>query len=231
MSNIIALAGYSGSGKSSSLRYLDPSETFIISCTPKQLAIPGFRKNYKKASLTPDKKLVGNWYFSNKFDKVAAITKLVNKREDIKVLVIDDVNYLLSEETFSKALEKGYEKFTVLAKNYYDFVQLTMNLRDDLCVVFISHLVNAGTDIEPEYRLFTSGKMLSNQVNIDGLFNYIIYAEKLESEDGESVEFKFRTKPGLHDTCRSTEGCFETDYIEPNMKLVIDTITKFENGD
>lgn len=232
MSNIIALAGYSGSGKSSSLKYLDPKETFIISCTPKQLAIPGFRKNYKKATLTPEKELTGNWYFSNKFNKVANITKLVNaKRPDIKTLVIDDVNYLLSEETFDKALEKGYEKFTVLAKNYYDFVQLAMNLRDDLCVVFISHLVNAGTDLEPEYRLFTSGKMLSNQVNIDGLFNYIIYAEKLESDDGESVEFKFRTKPGLHDTCRSTEGCFEDLYIEPNMKLVIDTITKFENGD
>lgn len=231
MSQIIGLAGFSGSGKSSSLKTLDPTTTFIISCTPKQLAIPGFRKHYSKFSIKDDKP-TGNWFFTNKFDKVNIMTKIVSqKMPHIKVLVIDDVNYLLSDEMFSKALEKGYEKFTVLAKNYYDFVLNCMTLRDDLTVVFISHLINAGTDIEPEYRLFTSGKMLSNQVNIDGLFNYILYAEKIESADGESLEFKFRTTPGPHDTCRSTAGCFQDKYIEPDMKYVIDTINTFENND
>lgn len=232
MSQIIALAGFSGSGKSSSLKYLDPKTTFIISCTPKQLSIPGFRKNYKKLSKDNEGNWSGNWYFSNKFDKVTQIAKLVSvKIPDVKVLVIDDVNYLLSEETFSKASEKGYEKFTILAKNYYDFVLMSMTLRDDLTVVFISHLVNDGSDLDPEIRMFTTGKMLTSKVNIDGLFNYIIYAEKIESDDGESVEYKFRTQGGMHDTCRCTAGCFEDKYIEPNMKLVIDTINAFENGE
>jgi hypothetical protein len=79
--------------------------------------------------------------------------------------------------------------------------------------------------------MFTTGKMLTSKVNIDGLFNYIIYAEKIESDDGESVEYKFRTQGGMHDTCRCTAGCFEDKYIEPNMKLVIDTINAFENGE
>jgi hypothetical protein len=231
MSQIIALAGFSGSGKSSSLKYLDPETTFIISCTPKQLSIPGFRKNYKKLNKDGEN-YYGNWYFSNKFASVSKVAKIVNsKMPEIKTLVIDDVNYLLSDETFSKAEEKGYEKFTILAKNYYDFVLMTMTLRDDLTVVFISHLVNDGTDIDPEIRLFTTGKMLTSKVNIDGLFNYIIYAEKHESPDGESVEYKFRTQGGMHDTCRCTAGCFKEKYIEPNMKLVIDTINEFENGE
>ena len=55
MSNIIGLAGFSGSGKSTSLKYLTPESTFIISCTNKQLQIPGFRKKYPKAEIE-DKK-------------------------------------------------------------------------------------------------------------------------------------------------------------------------------
>ena len=66
MSNLITLAGFSNSGKSTSLKYLNPTETFIISCTNKQLQIPGFRKKYPKAEVK-DKKLVGNWYINNCF--------------------------------------------------------------------------------------------------------------------------------------------------------------------
>jgi hypothetical protein len=69
---------------------------------------------------------------------------------------------------------------------------------------------------------------LDNSVNVDGLFNYIIYSEKIVDDD--TVNFKFRTKTLGPDTCRSTDGCFDELYIEPNMQLVIDTINKFENG-
>lgn len=49
MSSTICLGGLSNSGKSTSLKYLDPTSTFIISCTNKQLQIKGFRNKYKKA--------------------------------------------------------------------------------------------------------------------------------------------------------------------------------------
>ncbi len=227
MSNIIGLCGLSGSGKSSSLKYLDPKETFIISCTPKQLSIPGFRKNYKKLS-KGDKGYTGNWFFSNKFENVSQILSLVNtKMTYIKTLVIDDANYLLTEAAMSRALERGYDKFTETAKKYYDLCMYAMTLRDDLNVVFISHIHNYGTDLEPNWKIWTTGKLLDNQVNVDGLFNYIIYSEKIVEDD--NVSFKFRTKTLGPDTCRSTEGCFKETYIEPNMQIVIDTINKFEN--
>ena len=104
------------SGKSSSLATLVPSETFIISCTPKQLSIKGFRKNYKKLSMTKTKNkegkevtnIEGNWFYSNDFTKVENIMKIVDtKMPHIKVLVIDDANYLLSQEVMARALEKG----------------------------------------------------------------------------------------------------------------------------
>lgn len=158
MSNLIGLAGLSNSGKSSSLKYLNPKETFIISCTNKQLQIPGFRKKYPKAEVK-DNKLVGNWYVSNNYASINKIMKAVSMtRPEIKVIVIDDANYLLSNATFQDALIKGYEKFTIQAKNYYDLIEGALDLRDDLSVIFISHIENFGTDMDPQWRLYTTGK-------------------------------------------------------------------------
>ena len=228
MSNVICLAGWSNSGKSTSLKYLDPAETFIISCTNKQLQIPGFRKKYPKVAVV-DGKLIGNWYVSNQYDKITNILRLVSKsRNDIKTVVIDDINYCLSNEIMENATVKGFEKFTQQAKNYYDLISTAHNLRDDLTVVIISHIINDGTDLEPAYKLYSSGKMLDKTVNLDGLFSYIIYTDKFVDENGE-VQYRFMTRTNGNDTCRTVAGCFEDKYIEPNMKLVIDTINKFEN--
>lgn len=231
MSNIICLAGLSNSGKSTSLKYLEPESTFIVSCTNKQLQIPGFRKKYKKVT-TNEGKLIGNWYINNNYDNIKKMLNIVSKtRPEVKVIVLDDANYLLSNETFQNALTKGYEKFTILAKNYYDLIEYCMNLRDDLTVVFVTHIENFGTDIDPEYRMWTTGKMLTNAINLDGLFSYIIYSERYVSDTDDEVKYRFKTRTDGNDTCRSVSGCFEDKYIEPDMKYVIDTINKFENGE
>ncbi len=228
MSNVICLAGLSNTGKSTSLKYLNPEETFIVSCTNKQLQIPGFRKKYPKVTIV-EGKLVGNWYVNTDYEKITKILQLVNlKRSDIHNIVIDDLNYLLSNEIMEHAMEKGYEKFSQQAKNYYDIINLAQSLRDDLTVVIISHIVNDGTDIEPAWKLYSSGKMLDRTVNLDGLFSYIIYTDKFVDENDE-VQYRFRTKTNGNDTCRTVAGCFADKFIEPNMQMVVDTINKFEN--
>ena len=230
-SNIIGLAGFSGSGKSTSLKYLTPESTFIISCTNKQLQIPGFRKKYPKAEIK-DKKLVGNWLISNNYANIEKIMKIIsNTRPEIKTIVIDDANYLLSNETFATALDKGYTKFSVMAKNYYDLLMICQSLRDGLTVVFICHIENAGTEENPMYKIWTTGKMLSQQVNLDGLFSYLIYSERYKDEESDEIKYRFKTRTDGNDTCRTVAGCFEDKYIEPNMKFVINTVNKFESGE
>ena len=231
MANLIVLAGFSNSGKSTSLKYLNPTETFIISCTNKQLQIPGFRKKYKKVAIE-DKKLVGNWLVSNSYERIHKILDIVDRtRTDIKTIVIDDINYCLSGEIMDNALIKGYEKFTMQAKNYYDLITNAGELRDDLTIVFVSHIINDGTDIDPQYKMYSSGKMLDKTVNIDGLFSYIIYSERYIDEATGDVGYRFKTRTDGNDTCRSVAGCFAEKYIEPNMQTVIDTINKFEEGE
>ncbi len=228
MSNLIGLAGLSNSGKSHSLKYLIPEETFIISCTNKQLQIPGFRKKYLKVNVEGGK-LTGNWLISNSYAKIQKIMQIIStSRSEIKVLVIDDANYLLSNDTFQNALTKGYEKFTVQAKNYYDLIARALNLRDDLTVIFISHIENAGTDVEPQWRLYTTGKMLTNTINLDGLFSYLLYTDRYIPDGEEDVKYRIRTRTNGNDTCRSVAGCFADKYIEPNMKDIVDRINQFE---
>lgn len=230
MSNLIALAGMSNTGKSTSLKYLNSDETFIISCTNKQLQIPGFRKKYSKVEIK-DNKLLGNWLVSNSYEKINKILQIISKtRPDITTVVIDDINYCLSNEIMENALTKGYEKFTMQAKNYYDLIANAQELRDDLTVVLVSHIINDGTDIDPQYKLYSSGKMLDKTVNLDGLFSYIIYSERFVDENDE-VQYRFKTRTDGNDTCRSVAGCFEEKYIEPNMQKIIDRITEFENAE
>ena len=231
MSSIICLAGLSNSGKSTSLKYLNPESTFIISCTNKQLQIPGFRKKYSKITIQ-EGKILGNWYVSNNYSQIEKVMSAVSKnRPEITTIVLDDVNYLLSNETFATALTKGYEKFSVMAKNYYDLIQFCQDLRDDLNIVFITHIENCGTEIDPVYRMWTTGKMLTSQINLDGLFSYIIYSERYIDDVDNEVHYRFKTRTDGNDTCRSVEGCFENKYVEPNMKMVLDRINEFELGE
>lgn len=230
MSNLICLAGQSNTGKSTSLRTLDPKSTFIISCTNKQLQIPGFRKKYTKVEIK-DKKLIGNWYVSNNYAQIGKILSAVsNTRPEIKVVVLDDINYLLSNETFENALDKGYTKFSVMAKNYYDLLADCQLLRDDLTVVVITHTENYGTDMDPQYRMWTTGKMLTQQINLDGMFSYIIYSDRYIDDADDEVHYRFKTRTDGNDTCRSVVGCFTEKYIEPDMKAVIDRINEFESN-
>ena len=230
MTNLICLAGQSNPGKSTSLRTLDPKSTFIISCTNKQLQIPGFRKKYTKVEIK-DKKLIGNWYISNNYAQIGKVLSAVNTtRPEIKVVVLDDINYLLSNETFENALDKGYTKFSVMAKNYYDLLADCQLLRDDLTVVVITHTENYGTDMDPQYRMWTTGKMLTQQINLDGMFSYIIYSDRYIDDTDDEVHYRFKTRTDGNDTCRSVAGCFTEKYIEPDMKAVIDRINEFESN-
>jgi hypothetical protein len=55
-------------------------------------------------------------------------------------------------------LDKGWEKYTIQASDYEELIRIAQNLKDDLFVVFMSHIENYGTELEPKWRLWTSGK-------------------------------------------------------------------------
>jgi hypothetical protein len=82
------IIGESGQGKSTSLRNLNPEETFIISTTSKPLPWRGWKKHFKKWD--PKTSPEGNWYQTSKSSNISTIVKYINsKRPEIKNIVID----------------------------------------------------------------------------------------------------------------------------------------------
>ena len=99
MAELIAVVGNSGSGKSTSLRNLDPSSTFIINVAGKPLPIRGYKKNYKPLVMnTETKKYEGNLYNTSDVTKIAQILKIIDRtRPEIKTVIIEDAQYIMAK--------------------------------------------------------------------------------------------------------------------------------------
>lgn len=106
-----------------------------------------------------------------------------------------------------------------------------LGLREDLKVVILSHIENLGDALNPQWKLKTAGKMLDTQLNVDGLFTYILYTEIVPGEDGKpSYKFRTNTTDGT-DTCKTPMGCFDELLIDNDLQLVLTQIDKYNNED
>ena len=217
-------------GKSTSLRNLDPNTTFIISTTAKPLPFRGWKKNYTKASITEDKNLVGNYYISDKWDKIIKMMKFVStKRPDINVLVIDDLQYTMAFEFVDRSQEKGYDKYNELAQHMLNIFRTPFELRDDLTVVFLTHSENVGTEIDPKYTIKTLGKLLKEKVTTEGLFTCMLFTEVTFEDDKAS--YKFITNNDGKCIAKSPMGMFEELKVDNDIAEIIQTIKNYDEGE
>jgi hypothetical protein len=229
MAELIAIVGESGSGKTTSIRNLDPQQTFIISTTGKRPGIPGAKKKYPDFKIGKDKSLTGNFYTTANIDNIQKVLKLVDtKMPNVKVLIIDDFQYLQAFEAMARVDEKGYGKFTDMAKHAYEVLRWSMGLRDDLFVVIMTHSENTGDNLNPYYKIKTQGKMLDSVITLEGLFTYVLFT-KIVKDDADNVQYKFVTNSDGTCTAKSPMGLFDTKLIDNDLKLVIDKINEYNS--
>lgn len=228
MADLIAVVGASGSGKSTSLRNLDPETTFIINVAGKPLPFKGFKKNYKQLVQNPEtKKFEGNLYNTSDVAKIGQVLRVIDKtRPEIRTVVIEDAQYLMAFEAMDRASEKSYDKFTQIASNFYSVLKESMNMRDNLKVCVLTHSENTGDAINPSYKIKTIGKMLDNMITLEGLFTYVLFTELIKDVDG-NVEHKFITQSDGTTTAKTPMGCFSDFYIDNDLQFVIEQIDKY----
>lgn len=219
MSKLIAIVGPTGSGKSNSLQYLDPKETYIINVAGKELPFKGSEKLYNRENK--------NYKDVEDAKEVLSLLNIISKdATNIKNIVIEDANYLMGFNLVSKATEVGYTKFSVMAKEMLALIQGAKKLRDDLVVIYMSHseAVEDSGEIET-YKMKTAGKMIDNQIVMEGLFTVVLYTD-IEVK-GEKAEYSFVTNRYKKYPAKSPVGMFDDLKIPNNMKTVLDSVRKY----
>lgn len=132
MSKVICIAGESGSGKTTSMRNLDPKTTFYIDADCKGLSWKGWRNQYNTEN--KNYKATDDAYIVRQF-----IKKIAESCPSIKVIVVDTINGLMVADEMRRSKEKGYDKWVDLAACVWDLVCECYTYRDDLTIVFTAH--------------------------------------------------------------------------------------------
>ena len=203
MATAVLIMGESGSGKSASLRNFAPNEISVFNVTSKPLPFKQGKTKIPK---------IDNATYTD----IANALANPNKR----AYVIDDAGYLLSFEMFKRANETGYSKFTDMAKNFFDMLDfINTKLPNDIIVYITMH-----TEDDSEMhrvKVKTIGKMLDQNLKIEGLFSIVLRA--VQTEDG----YKFVTRDDMVSTAKSPIGMWEEDMIDNDLKAVDTTIREY----
>jgi hypothetical protein len=137
------------------------------------------------------------------------IKELLLKTESPSI-VIDDCTYLLVNEYMSKADERGYDKYTAMAKSFWDLLNFCINELPDWKIVYFMGHTEKGDDGREHFK--TVGKMLDNTVVCEG---YCTVVFKTVVEDGK---YYFCTHNNGYDTVKTPLGMFDADRIDNDLK-------------
>lgn len=188
----VLICGESGSGKSASLRNFEPEDVSIFNVAAKPLP---FKKKLPKMATCDYRQITDNIARSGK-----------------KAFVIDDSQYLLCFEAFRKAKDTGFGKFTDMALNFYNLVQFVIRQTPpDVIVYFLHHTeIDSNTG---KVKAKTLGKMLDNQLTLEGLFAIVLYCVT----DGKN--HSFITQSDGFTTAKSPMEMFP-EVIDNDLKAV-----------
>ena len=230
MSQAILILGESGQGKSASMRDLDPSSTVIVNVLGKELPFPGSRAKYSEKArnmLIPQMR--------TEVEARAAAAKLASFMRSVvsetmphvKMLIIDDFQYLISTEYMLRAKEKSFDKFVDIGQNAFSVFDTARSLRDDLKVVIMSHTEEVGKGSESRMEMKTIGKMFRQYVTPEGYFSVVLVTDPEKDLDSGSVsQYRFRTQTNGADPVKSPQGMFPL-YIGNNLRLVSERIDEY----
>lgn len=138
------------------------------------------------------------------------------KKNDKRCYVIDDSTYLMQLDNFKHAKEKGFDKFVLMALSFETLLEAAMGTNDETVVYFLHH-PQFGEDGTSKPQ--TIGKMLDNQLCIEGLFDIVLEAA---IEDGKHI---FWTNE--HGIAKTPLNMFLEQSIPNDLGLVDRTIREF----
>jgi hypothetical protein len=188
----VLILGESGSGKSASLRNFEVEDVSIFNVAAKPMP---FRKKLPQKA-TSDYEAI----------------KACIAKSDKKAFVIDDSQYLMCFESFARAKDTGFGKFTDFALHFYNLVQFVIRQTPpDVIVYFLHHTETDGNTGKVKAK--TMGKMLDSQLTLEGLFSIVLMCVT----DGK--KHSFITQSDGFTTAKSPMEMFP-EVIDNDLKAV-----------
>ena len=197
----VLILGQSGTGKSASLRNCDSEKTGVVNVAGKPLPF----KNKIESVTTDDYSKVKN-----------TIKAFIASGK--KTVVVDDAQYLMGNEFMRRAMERGYDKFTEIGRNFWDLINAVKELPSDAIVYFFAHVER---DQDGNEKIKTIGKLLDEKITVEGMFTIVL---KTNVTDGQ---YSFLTQNNGHDTTKSPIGMFPTYAIDNDLHYVDEKIRNY----
>jgi hypothetical protein len=116
-----------------------------------------------------------------------------------------------------------------MAKDMVELMREARKLRDDIKVFYFSHpeTIEVGGDIIG-YKIKTAGKLIDNQVLLEGLLTVCLYTHIEENKDG-SINYYFVTNRFKKLPAKSPDGMFDEIKIPNDLSYVCKKLDEYYN--
>lgn len=226
MASVNIILGKSGTGKSTSIKTLDPHKTIVVNVLHKRLPFKGSNIQYSKEN--------NNLFELSNYKKIIdCLIYASEKRKEVNTVIIDDAIYVMRKEYFAKANVTGYAKYVEFGQHFQDIIQTCESLRDDLHVFLIMHSEDVISDgVVKEYKVSTVGKLIDSTYNPMEVVPIVLYSDVNYDENGKANYGFYTHRTIVGQTiipAKSPDGMFEEDFIPNDLNLVIDKMDKYFN--
>lgn len=209
MSYPIMVLGESGTGKTTSLRNMDPAQCTLIQAVKKPL--PFRSKGFQRYDAETKQ---GNVFVT---DDDVRIIRIMNGCKT-PVVIIDDFQYVMANEFMRRTSEKGFDKFTEIAKHAHGIIQAAAEAPGEKRIYIMAHTDTSDDGIT---RIKTIGKLLNEKITLEGMLTMVLRTHV------EAGQYQFSTHNNGRDTVKSPLGMFDTDYIDNDLRLVDEAVCSF----
>lgn len=227
MANVCLIMGKSGSGKSTSIKTLDPKTTVIFNVLKKRLPFKGSNKLYNEENK--------NLFNLDEYSQIINYLQGIDKGADyIKTIVIDDMSYVMRKEYFRTAKQTGFNKYTDMAAHFQSIIQTAENMRDDLNIFFVMHCEEVISDnVIVGYKPSTVGKLIDNSYNPIEVVPMLLFASVKYDENKQPI-YGFYThrymEGNVEIPAKTPADMFEKDFIPNDLGKVTEIMNEYYNG-
>lgn len=215
MAKLIMVMGESGSGKTTSMRTLDPKTTMYVDCDKKGLPWKGWRKMYNAD--------LHNYIATDVPAAVMNVLRNVNEVKEyahVKTVVIDTINGVMVAEEMRNSKVQGFGKWTDLAQYVWDIFDYSLTMRQDLTVIIIAHSI---TDTDDAGLMFTHMRTNGRKLEKIVLESKVTTVLLAECHDGDYI---FHTRAD-RSTVKTPIGAFKDDIIENDISKVLKALEEY----